>query len=137
MQVRRAPLLSKLQASPGFLQLMVLSIEQARSLLEALSLAWQQNQLAAAHSFLPLQMLRLASGSIFILHEPLEQVALAELLVQDYSGVFDQALIEFRAVMELRRLSLAQIHSFVLQLLTRAEALLSIVQPLQSAAQDL
>ena len=116
---------------------MVLSIEQARSLLEALSLAWQQNQLVAAHSFLPLQMLKLATGSIFILHEPLEQVALAVLLVQDYSGVFDQALIEFRAVMELRRLSLAQIHSFVLQLLTRAEALLSIVQPLQSAAQDL
>ena len=58
MQVRRAPLLSKLQASPGFLQLMVLSIEQARSLLEALSLAWQQNQLVAAHSFLPLQQLR-------------------------------------------------------------------------------
>ena len=59
------------------------------------------------------------------------------LLVQDYSGVFDQAPIEFRVVMELRRLFLAQVHSFVLQLLTRAEALLSIVQPQHSAAQDL
>ena len=58
MQVRQAPPLSKLQASPGFLQFMVLSIEQVRSLLEALSLAWQQSLLAAAHSFLPLQQLR-------------------------------------------------------------------------------
>ena len=116
---------------------MVLSVGQARPLLEASSLAWRQSQTAAEHSFLPLQQLKQATGSSFVLHAPLEQVTLAELLVEDYSGVSDRAPIESQVVMELRQPSLAQTHSFVLQLLTRAEALLSIAQPEHSATQDL
>ena len=86
---------------------MALSIGQARPLLEALSLAWQQSQTAAEHSFLPLQQLKWATALSFVLHAPLERVTPAELLVEDHSGVSDLAPIESQVVMELRQPSLA------------------------------
>ena len=43
----------------------------------------------------------------FVLHAPLEQVTPAELLVEDHSGVSDQAPIESQVETELRQPSLA------------------------------